>query len=100
MTSGNKCKVKDDLVNQLIACRGLDALRKITEKSFRFLAPEPLLGRVLRFDHPLAVGELVVFLSPELLNRPNEIESIIARGKMAKTNRSEIVYSSEAGRFV
>jgi hypothetical protein len=57
----------------------IDVLRQLGEKEFRFLAPERVYGRVCRWNRPLQTGEIVVFLSPELLGRPlEEIQADIA----------------------
>lgn len=57
----------------------LDYLRQLAEKDFRFLAPERVLGRVTQWNHALAIGDFVVFLSPELLTlSEEEIRTVIA----------------------
>ena len=54
-------------------------LKQLDEKDFKFLASEGFKGRAFRLSHNCSVGDLVVFLSPELLALPPESsEAVIA----------------------
>jgi hypothetical protein len=68
------------LIKSVLEQLPLEVLKQLREKEFRFLAPNRrFLGRVTRLDHNYRSGELLVFLSPELLLHPlKKIHAVIA----------------------
>ena len=54
-------------------------LEKLVKSNLVFFAPDHQLGEVFTANISVDVGQIVVYLSPELLARPrNEIEGVIA----------------------
>jgi hypothetical protein len=60
------------LIKSVLQQIPIDALEQLEASDFQFLAPEECLGRVTRLSHSYNQGDLVVFLSPELLRLPPE----------------------------
>jgi hypothetical protein len=71
------------LIRAVLERLPLHALEQLEGKVFRFLVPKNQFGRVTRLSRDCRRGELIVFLSPELLLRPQVEGQLVIAHELA-----------------